>query len=494
MTRSPQRPTGGAGATAIGLAVAVGLLVAGAGLYAVFVDHVLDRGAAIVKESVKSKAAREPLIMACAGIALLAVSGIVALASPLHRRRLGPLAGLGLPLSAGAIAGLGAFSLGRSALLLACVVAAPSLVTCIMACLTPPRPHPGLGRFLLRSWMATGFLTGLGLAAVGGLTLAEKALPRVPWSSLLAALAAVTLLQLAARYVGQHGGIPTAFATDHQQERTVQDTPAIRRVGERLHPFIEEGRGADSYAQLAAQLATATQQPAAAAPAPPPGTPALPATAAWSAAVLRAGAFAAPAAILLSGLAAPVAMVAMGLLLPFTRAALAPRGEPVPRIAWGLGTLLMAGGGWLAGQTVGPGTLLAPLGTLLGAPYAIALLASMRRRRLPGHLAHLRLQHARALHERWGRNAAGGVALAVSALLLPAGMWSVSAVLGIGLPGVSWRPLWAVAAGGLLWATAAALSGPAASRHRAGLDAQYARIVQERVLAHRTFLERLEMT
>ena len=484
----------GPAASAVALALAVGLLVTGGGLYAVFVEHVLDRGEGIVKESVKSQTARQPLLMGCAGIAALAVSGIVAVASPLGRRRLGPLAALGLPLSAGAVTGLGAFSLGRSALMLALVVAAPSLLTCAIACLTPPRPRPGIGRFLLRSWMATGFLVGLGLAAVGGLTLAEKALPRVPWSSLLAALAAMTLLQLAARYVGQHGAVPTGLATDHQQERTVQDTPAIRRVGERLHPFIEEGRGAQDYAQLTAQLATATQQPAGAVPAPPPGAPALPAAVAWGCALLRVGAFVAPAAILLPGLAAPVALVGVGLLLPFTRAAMAPRGEPLPRAAWALGALLMAGGGWFAGQAVGPGTLLGPLGTVLGAPFAVLLLASLRRRRLPGHLAHLRLRHAQALHQRWGRNAAGGAALAVSALLLPAGMWGVSALLGIGLPGVSWRPLGAVAGGGALGAAAAALAGPAAARHRAGLDAQHARLVQERGLAHRTFLERLELT
>lgn len=479
---------------AFALAVAAALLVAGGVAYSVFVEHVLDRGEGIVKESVKTKSARQPLTMAGVGVALLAASGCVGLAPPLRRRQLGPLAALGLPLAGAAVIGVGAFALGRAALLLAAATAAPALATCLVACLTPPRPQLGLVRFLLRSWMATGLLVGLGLLAYGGLSLAQNAMPRVPWSSLLAAVAVATVVQVAARYVGQHGATPSLERLDHQQVRVAQDTPAIRLVADRLHPFVEEGRAPDAYATLGAHLAAATGQPADAAPLPTPGAPAVPAAMAWLACVARAAAVAAPAALLFPGFWLAVALGVTGAVLPFTRAALAPRKEPASRVAWALATALLAAAGILAGRAFAPGTLLAWSGAALALPGLAVTLVTLRRRRAVPDLAHRRERHAQSLQDRWLRNALLGGGLAVGAVLVPAAASGVALLLGLVQPPVAWPPLLALALGGTLWAASAALAGPAVQRHRRRLAQQQAEATAQRRQAHRTFLERLEMT
>ncbi|MEK6975774.1 MAG: hypothetical protein AABY18_05480 [Candidatus Thermoplasmatota archaeon] len=473
------------------------LLAAGAALYAGFVKDVLDRGKDIVDISLKSKAARGPLQLAGAGILCMAASGLVSFARPLRGRRLSPLLGLGLALVPAALVGVTAFSLGRTSFMLALIVAAPSVLTLAIACLTPPRPRPGLGRFLLRSWMATGFLIGLTALALFGLELAEKARPRVPWASVFAALALGTLVQLAARFVAMHGSELDPVAKDHKQVRTVHETEAIRDVAARLHPFIEEGRDGDDYVRLAEDLGKVTRQPVPAVPDLASGPPTLPVAQAGAVAVLRATAASAPLVVVVPVLGWPAAVVAFGLALPFARMSLNPRKEPSPRLWWLAGAAVMAGGGAWAGSFLrAPGfeRLTLPFGAALALPYLILFLLTLRKRTVPGHLAFLRLEHAKALGERWRRNVGRGLGVAAGSLGLPPALWLVSRMVGIRIHAVAWPVLIAIAAGGLLWALAGLLSGPAAARHRSRLGAQQAARVQARAAAHRTFLDRLEMT
>ncbi len=492
-------PTGEALAVLRVVLVVALLLAAGGGLYAGFVKHVLDRGDHIVDVSVKSKAARPPLQLGASALVCFAGSGIASFAKPVRGRRLAPLLGIGLPLVPAGLVGLTAFSLGRTSLTLALVVLAPSVLTMAVACAVPPKPYPGLGRFLLRSWMATGFLVGLVLLALSGLELAETARPRVPWASVFAALAIGTLVQLAARYVGMHGSRPSPVAVDHEQKREAHETDAIRAVAARLHPFVEEGRDAVAYDALASELATVGKLQAPAAPELPTGPHALPPAAAGCAAVLRAAAVACPVAVLVPVFGWPAAVVAFGLVLPFTRMALEPRKDRLPRGWWLAGAALMAlGGAWagsfLQAPALGLARLTLPAAGVLALPHLVLFLASLRRTPLPGHIAYLRLEHARRLARTWPKQLVGGLAVAGAALGLPLVLWAASQMTGLRIPSVQWPILLAFAAGGALWAVASALCGPAAVRHRARLGAEHDARVAARAAAHRAFLTRLEMT
>lgn len=493
----PAAPDRGVVATARLVVIVLALLALGAVLYGGFVKHVLDRGEGIVDLAIQSKAARGPVQLAASGILCFAASGLVSFAPALRGRRLSPLLGVGLALVAPALVGFSAFSLGRTSFLLALALAAPSGATLLLACAVPPSPRPGLGRFLLRSWMATGFLGGLVLAALFGLELAETARPRVPWASVLAALAIGTFVQLAARYVAQHGGAPRGIARDHQQVRHVHETADIRAVADRLHPFVEEGRGSEEYARLAQDLGTVARQG-------PPGTlveapspPTLPPALAAVVAGVRAAAFAVPVWVLVPILGLPAAVAAFGLVLPFARMAIDPRKEPSPRWWWLASAAVMgAGGAWLGHHLRAPGfdRLTLPFGGAFAVPYLAVFLWTLRQRPLPGHLAFLRLERAQRLAATWRRQAGRGVGLAVASLALPPTLWVASRLAGVRIPPVAWPVLLAFTASGVLWAIAAALAGPAAARHRARLAAQHAARVQARAAAHRAFLDRLEMT
>lgn len=472
------------------------LLAAGAALYAGFVREILDRGQHIVDISIRSKEARGPMQLAGSGILCLAASGLVSFTPALRGRRLAPLLGLGLAVVPAALVGATAFSLGRTSFALALVVAAPSVATMVVACLVPPRPRPGLGRFLLRSWMATGFLIGITGLALFGLELAEKARPRVPWASVLAAMALGALVQLAARYVAMHGSEPDAIAKDHQQKREVHETDVIRQVAARLHPFVEEGRDGAEYALLAKELGGAARQPVPAAPDLPAGEPSLPRVQAGLVACLRAAAVAAPLVLLVPVLGWPAAIVTFGIALPFTRMALDPRKEPSPRLWWLAGAVAMAAGGaWAGSHLRAPGfdRLTWPLAGTLAVPYAILFLGTLRPRPAPGHLAFLRLEHARKLGQAWRKHVTRGLGVAAGALALPMVLWAASLIIGIHIRPVAWPVLFAIATAGALWALAGLLSGPAAARHRSGLASQHAARVQARAAAHRAFLDRLEM-
>lgn len=496
MTAPPRAgPDRGVVATTRMVLVVLVLLALGAALYGGFVKSVMDRGDKVVDIDIKSKAARGPVQLAATGVLCLIASGLASFAPVLRGRQLSPLLGIGLALVAPALIGLTAFSVGRTAFALALVVAAPSLLTLIIACLTPPRPRPSLGRFLLRSWMATGFLAGLVLLALLGLELAEKARPRVPWASVLAALAVGTLCQLAARYVAQHGADLDAIAKDHQQVRHVHETDAIRAVAGKLHPFMEEGRAGEEYGTLAADLGAVTKQRVPAAPQLPLGPPTLPPPLAATVAALRAAAFAVPVWVLVPILGHPAAVVAFGLLFPFTRMALGPRKEPSPRWAWLAGAVVMgAGGAWAGSYLRAPGfdRLTWPFAGILALPYLVLFITTLRTRPVPGHLAFLRLERAQAMAAAWKRQAGRGVGLAVASLALPPALWLASLLAGVRIPPVAWPVLLAFVAGGVLWAVAALLVGPAAAPHRARLGAQHAARVQARAAAHRAFLDTLE--
>lgn len=473
------------------------LLAAGGALYAGFVKDVFDRGNKIVDVSIKSKEARAPLQLGVSALACFAASGLTSFARPLRGRRLSPLLGIGLPLVPAGLVGLTAFSLGRTSFLLALVVLAPSMLTMLVACAVPPKPRPGLGRFFLRSWMATGFLVGLLLLALAGLEIAEKARPRVPWASVFAALAIGTLVQLAARYVGMHGNRPAAVAVDHVQVREVHDNDAIRAVAASLHPFIEEGRDSAAYALLAKDLGTVGRQAPASPPELPSGPPALPVAQAGTVAVLRAAAFAVPLFVIVPILGGPASVTGFGLALPFARKSLNPRQDPTPRSWWLAGALLMGlGGAWAGSQLQAPGfeRLTWPFAGTLATPYAILFLTTLHRRVLPGHIAFLRLEHARALGKAWTKQVARGLVLAAASLGLPAVVWAASAATGLRIHAIAWPVLVGIAAAGALWALGALLCGPAAAGHRARLASEHAARVQARATAHRTFLDRLEMT
>jgi hypothetical protein len=473
------------------------LLAAGAALYAGFVKDVMDRGSDIVDISIKSKAARGPLQLAGSGILCMAASGLVSFTPSLRGRRLSPVLGIGLALVPAAIVGGTAFSLGRTSFALALIVAAPPVLTMSVACLVPPRPRPGLGRFLLRSWMATGFLVSITALALFGLETAEKVRPRVPWASVLAALALGAFIQLAARYVAMHGSEPDAIAKDHQQKREVHETDVIRQVAARLHPFVEEGRDGTEYSLLAKDLGGAARQPVPALPQLAPGLPSLPIVHAGAVAVLRSASLGAPLVALVPIFGWPAAVVAFGLALPFARMGLNPRQEPSPRLWWLAGAVAMAGGGaWAGTQLRAPGfeRLTLPLAGALALPYLVLFLVTLRPRSPPGHLAFLRLEHARQLGQSWRKHVTRGLAVAAGALALPPALWVASLLIGIGIRPVAWPVLFAIAIGGALWALAGILSGPAAARHRATLDSQHAARVATRAAAHRAFLDRLEMS
>lgn len=478
----------------LAVAAAVLLLLAGAGCYAVFVDHVLDRGESIVKESVKDKGARQPLILGGLGIVGLAASGLAGLAPTVRNHRLGPLAGFGLPLAAGAVVGASAFSLGRMALVLAATTVAPCLVTCLVACLTPHRDHAGPVRFLLRSWMGTGLLAGLALLAFGGLSLAQRVVPHVPWSSILASCALALLVQMAARYVAENARQPSALAADHIQRREAQDTPAIRAVSQGLHPFIEEGRTRPAYTTLVTRLGQAGRQPALAAPPPTAGPRAVPLALGLPAALARTLAFAGPAALFAPrfGLAAGLAVAAA--LFPLFVKQLAPRDDRLPWPVWLASAAAGAGAGVLA-VSDWPSLGLAPaLGSLLGVLPLLGLVPRLGANPAADSLQHARLDHARRLQQSWRRSAGRGLPVTVSPLLLPLLAWAVSRGLGFVVPALSWPVLLTVATAGALWTLAALLVGPAAAAHRDRLDQGLAFAVAQRREAHRTFLNRLELT
>lgn len=492
MTAAPSWPA--VGRT---VALSVVLLATSAVLYADLVQHVLDRGDDIVQESVRSASARQPLQLAGTGLLCAAASGLLSFHPAVRGRRFAPLLGIGLAALPAGLVGATAFSVGRTAFVLAGAVAAPSLVTLLLACAVRPRPHPGLLRFIARSWMATGFLLGLVLLAMFGLELAEIARPRVPWASVFAALAIGTLLQLAARYVGMHGARLSALAQNHQQERGAHETDAIRAVANRLHPFIEEGRDPDGYAALARELGAAAGQPAVASTEVPAGSTALPTPAAGGAALLRALAVAIPLLPLVPRLGGPVALLAFALLLPWMRRTLAPAGDRLPRTWWLVGALGMAGAGaWAGTQLTAPGLarLTAPLAVACALPYLALFAASYRRTATPSSIAHARLTHATRMAQTWRRSAGRGLAVAGLALLLPLGTWLASRMTGIPIEAPSWFLLVGLAASGLLWAAAAALAGPAAKGHRQQLAALQAAQRRARSEAHRLFLDRLEMT
>lgn len=489
------KPTWAAASRTIALSLV--LLVAGVALYAGFVKHVLDRGNTIVDESIQSKSARGPLQLAGTGILCAAASGLVSFGPAIRGRRFAPLLGIGLAAVPAGLVGATAFSIGRTSFTLAGAVAAPSVVTLLIACAIPPRERPGLARFIGRSWMATGFLLGLVLLALFGLELAETVRPRVPWASVFAALALGTLMQMAARFVAMHGPHLEAQARDHQQVRDGQDTAAIRAVAQRLHPYIEEGRGAEAYAALARDMGAAVGQDGTDLPAVAPTRPALPTLAAGGAALLRAAAVALPAIFLVPRLGGPAAVLLFGLTLPWTRRSLAPRGDRLPRSWWLAGALLMAAAGAWAGSQLlipGVGRLTMFLAAVLALPYLILFAAHLRRHVVPDHMAFLRLEHAQLLARTWARSVRRGLAVAAGAVLLPPMLWLASRMSGLAIESLPWPVLLTVAAAGILWSLAALLAGPAAQRHRLHLAAQHAGQVQARATAHRLFLDRLEMT
>lgn len=483
----------GARRAVLAAALALGLLGAGLALYWGFADHVLDRGKSIVNESFKSRGARQYLLMAGAGLLCLLASALVATAPSLRSKRFAPLVGLGAPLCGAALVGVSAFSLGPAALVLAGALAAPSVVTAALACLAKPTEEMGLGRFLVRSWRSTGFLLGLGVLAVAGVNIAERAVPRVPWGSVLAALAIGAVLQMGAMYVTTHGAAPRAMARDHEQVRHVHDTAAMRAVAERLHPYVDEGRAAAAYDTLADDLARAAGGTATPAPAVPAGPPAVPPGLAGTAATLRAAALALPLLVVVPQVGPAVALTAFGLLLPFVRRLYAPREEPLAAAWWAAGGLLAATGGVLLVALLLPRVVTPVVGAALAGPYLVATaVAALRRRPAPGHLAHARLRHAQALAAAWWRDALRGGTVAVGAALAAPTVWAASLLVGVPLPSIPWPILAVAAAGGVFWAFAAWLAGPAARPHRTALGAEHERQVRARQASHSQFLDRLE--
>jgi hypothetical protein len=461
------------------LALAVLLLAAGTGPYAIFAGHVLDRGDAVIREAWDSESARLPLILAGAGIAAFAASGILGLAA-LRGARAQPLAGLGIPLAAACAVGLLAFEAGPGVFyaggaVLACFVLSATAATALGR-------EQGLGwRVALRSWLAAGTLLTLLVMAFGALGVLEKQLPRVPWSAVLAGIALATLMRALARHVTRTGQDPAAAALRHEQVRTGLDDGSIRAVAARLHPFIEEGRGGAGYDALAAELAARTGGSVPARPASRPG-PRMAPPLAGLAAALRAAAFALPPALLLSGVwAIAVPLAVFGLLLPATRATLLPRREALPA-AWWLASALLAGGG---------AALLHPLGGLLALPY-LGLALWARTRRLPEEAAALRAGKARAIAGRRTVQAVQGALVAGAFLALPLALAGLPALIGVALPQAPLPFVLAGALGGALWALGAVAAGTAAQRSLAALDGAHAQQEAARRAFHRAFLENLE--
>jgi hypothetical protein len=473
------------------LALAVLLLAAGVGPYALFAAHVLDRGDNVIHEKWSSDTARTPLVLAGAGIAAFAASGIAGLAA-LQGRRGQPFGGLGIPLAVSCAVGLLAFEAGPGVFwaggtVLACFVAAAIAATTFGRETGPP------WRAALASWMTVGTLLTLAVMAFGALGVLERQLPWIPWSSALAGIALATVLRGLARHVARSGQDPTAAALPHEQVRTRLDDPGIRLVAARLHPYIEEGRAGAAYDALAAELAERTggTVPQRAPPTPGPSLPPLPAA---LAALLRALAFAAPPALLLPGLwALAVPLAALGLLLPATRSALLPRQEPLGAAWWLAGALVAASGAALALWLLTGDATLSSAGLALALPYAgLALWA--RTRAPPEELAFLRARKARAMAERRTVQITQGALVAGAFLALPAVLAGLPSIIGVELPQAPLQFVAAGALGGALWALAAVVAGAAAQRSLASLEEAHARQEAGRRAAHRTFLEALEAT
>lgn len=477
--------------SALPLAFAGAALVAGLGLYGLFVAHVLTIGGAIVEQPIESAEASGPLAAGAAGTLLLLLSGCAALHPALRDQRLAPLVGLGWPLALGAVASVAVFKVGAAAFFLSAALALPGFVTAALATTVPPTPRPGLARFLARSWMTTGTAAGLALAAAVGLQPLEQALPHIPWASAVFGLLLLVLLQSAARYVARHGGEPSGLARDHAQVRHLHDSDAIRAVADPLHAYIEEGRAPADYVRLAERLEGGRGRALPVPPVPDAGKPALPAGLAALAATLQAAALGLPA-LLVPGMGLGLGLVLFGLALPFARSSLAPRKEPASRTAWLLSALAMALGGTLAVGGVAPQASV--LGLLFGAPALLVLLGTLRRRRRPDNLAALRREHADLLAQRSRRQMRTGLLVAASAVGAPVAQALARLLLGLETPAIPVEALAIVALAGLLVSLAALAFGPAARRHRAAAQAVQDAHVAQRRSAHLTFLEQMELT
>jgi hypothetical protein len=469
------------------------LAVAGLASYAVFVQHVLARGDAIVDEPIQAPEAATPLASAAAGIVLLAASGIVGLGSAtLRSLRLRPLAGLGLPWAGCALLAILAFVAGSTVLTVCGTIALLFLGTAALACLAPP----GLGGpagFLFASWIGVGTLVGLGLVAAVGLAVLDEARPTVPWSFLLAAAALGALVGMVARHA--HRGTELLAYAPHEQARRPHTTEAIQLAAARLHGYVEEGRDGAGYTELAASLATASASaalPEVQAPPPPPST--LPGWRATLVALLRGLAFAAPVALLVQGvLGLGAALAVLGALLPFLRDALSPRKEPTGPVRWLLGGLLLGAGGWLATQELlADDPLLAHAGAAAALPW-LALGAFAFRRRRPEGLAHLRVAHAERLAAKARRQAVTSAGLLVASLGLPSLLWLVAQLVGLEVPAIPLPVLAAGALSGLLALLAALLVG-GTKGHRDALRAALDEQAAGRRAAHSRFLDQLELT
>ncbi|MFO1535726.1 MAG: hypothetical protein ABR586_08685 [Thermoplasmatota archaeon] len=468
------------------------LLAAGLAPYALFASHVLERGDNVIHEKWSSDTARTPLVLAAVGIAAFAASGAVGMAAT-RGSRWQPLAGLGLPLAAACAVGLLAFEAGPAVFaaggtVLACFVAAALAATLFGREQGPP------WRVAVLSWTTIGTLLTLAVMAFGALGVLEKQLPRIPWSSVLAAIALAALMRAMARHVARAGQDPTPAALPHQQVRVRLDDEGIRSVAERLHPYIEEGRNGADYDHLTAELARRTGG-AATDRLKPPFTPSLPPAPMALAASLRAAAFAAPVALLLPdppwALAVPLTL--FGLLLPATRSTLLPRGEPLPAAWWAAsGALAGAGGALLVWLIVGS-PVLATAGLATALPYlGIALWA--RRRTLPEEIAFLRRAKAHAIAGRRTVQAVQGGLVAGAFLSLPALLAGLPLLIGVELPQPPLQFILAGALGGVAWALAALVAGTAARGALGTLDGAHERQEQARREHHRTFLESLEAT
>lgn len=474
---------------AIALGLAAVLMAVAVGCYGQFVTHVQARGANVIHEKWSSSTARMPLVLAGAGIAAAAGSGITGLLAS-RGKRWAPLMGLGVPLATCGAIGLLAFEAGPATFNVALSVAGCFLVTAAAATAFGD-PAGAAWRAVLASWMTLGTLLSLGLMSFGALGVLETKLVRIPWSAVMAAIALAALMRGLARHVRLNGQDPSGSVLPHQQVRTGLDTAPIREVAQRLHPYIEEGRSGAAYDGLAADLADrlGVEAPERETPLPGPTLPALPAA---LAALLRAAAFAAPLAFLLPGQwAAAIPLLLTGLLLPASSAALVAKREPL-RAPWWLASALLVGcgGAWaLLLFTHQPRQ--AAAGAALALPY---LLMALRARRLapPEEVAFLRATHARALLQRRAVQTAQGVLVAAGFAALPPTLFGLPFLIGVELPQV---PLPIVAAGvlgGLCWAMGAVVAGRTVKRAANTLDAAHAALEQGRRTAHARFLERLE--
>ncbi|HUR64456.1 MAG TPA: hypothetical protein VM241_08260 [Candidatus Thermoplasmatota archaeon] len=473
------------------LGLAALLLAAGAGPYALFASHVLERGDNVIREPWGSAAARLPLTLAAVGIAAFAASGVTGLAA-LKGSRWQPFAGLGIPLAASCAVGLLAFVAGPGVFSAGGAVFACFAATAVAAA-SLGREQGAPWRVALLSWMTIGTLLTLGVMAVGALGVLEKQLPRVPWSAVLAGIALAALMRAMARHVGRVGQDPTPAALRHVQVRRGLETEEIRGVADRLHPFIEEGRGGADYDALAEEVALRAGGVVPRRPVAQAG-PGLPSAAAGLAAVLRAAAFAAPFAFLLPGpWALAVPAILLGLLLPATRSTLLPRREPLPASWWLAGALVAGAGASFAAWLAVKDLALASAGFAFAAPY-LGLALWARRRPMPEEIALLRARKAHSLVARRTVQAVQGSLVAGAFLALPAAIAGVPLLIGVGPPQAPLPFIMAGALGGLCWALAALVAGGAAQRSLAALDGAHAQQEAGRRAAHRAFLESLEAT